>query len=358
MRMASENDRQVSYSNGPGAQRRILPTMSALVLVALVGCNGGSGSSGNGSGSKGTSPQETLSGRIQIDGSSTVYPITSAVAEAFEDAHQKKVTVTVGRAGTGGGFKRFVVGETQINDSSRPILEKEIEECKKHNIEYLELKVAIDGLSVVVNPMNTWCASLSVEQLNDIWKPDSTIKKWKQINPEWPDETIKLFGADNDSGTFDFFTEVINGKAKQSRSDYTQSADDNTLVSGVQGEKFALGYIPFSYYVQNKGKLKVVPIVPKGGDKAVEPTLESIESGAYTPLARPLFLHVNTKALARKEVAAFLTYYLNEGQKVVPEVKAIPLPASEITASRDALAKALTAATESGSETKTKDEAK
>jgi phosphate binding protein len=210
---------------------------------------------------KPSSPSQKLEGKITIDGSSTVFPITQAAAEEFQKKHPG-VQVPVASSGTGGGFKKFVVGETDINDSSRPISEKEIAQCREHGIEYLELKVAIDGLTVVINNGNTWCTCLSVEQLKEIWKPDSQVKNWSDLNPEWPAKEIKLYGAGPDSGTFDYFTEVIVGKAKSSRTDYEPSEDDNQLVTGVVGDKFSLGYFGFSYYIENKSKLQAVGIIP------------------------------------------------------------------------------------------------
>jgi phosphate transport system substrate-binding protein len=300
--------------------------MALTVGILNSGCSSSSGTSGGGGGGA-ASNGAALSGKITIDGSSTVYPITQAVAEEFMELHPK-VKVEVGVAGTGGGFKRFVEGKTDINDSSRPISEKEIEHCRENNIEYLEIKVAIDGLTVAVNPNNDWCDCLTVEQLRALWQPGSQVTKWNQLDPKWPDAEIRLYGADSDSGTFDYFTEVINGKAKASRTDYTASANDNTLVNGVSGDRNALGYFGYSYYVENKDKLKAIGIVPPGEtapEKCVKPTMETIESGAYAPLSRPLFLHVNRQALAWPEVASFLKYYLNEGQDLVSEVKYIRL---------------------------------
>ena len=204
---------------------------------------------------------DDLSGSVAVDGSSTVYLISQAVAEDFQLAN-KKVSVQVGRSGTGGGFKRFVVGEKDINGASRPIDPREIELCKANNIEYIELKIAIDGLSVVVNQANDWCGGLSVAQLKQIWEPDSKITRWSDLDPKWPAEEIRLFGADSDSGTFDYFTEVIVGKAKSSRSDYNASGDDNMLVTGVKGDKYSLGYFGYAYYVEHKDSLKVLGVMP------------------------------------------------------------------------------------------------
>jgi phosphate binding protein len=202
-----------------------------------------------------------LSGSIRIDGSSTVYPITQAVAELFMELHPD-VRITVALSGTGGGFKKFSLGETDINDSSRPITGKEIERCRQEKVDWLELPVAIDGLTVIVSPQNDWCNCLSVEQLKALWEPDSKIRKWSDLNPQWPAEEIRLYGADADSGTFDYFTEAIVGQARSSRTDYTASADDNVLVVGVAGDRYSLGYFGYAYYTENQDKLKAVGIIP------------------------------------------------------------------------------------------------
>lgn len=208
-------------------------------------------------------------GTVVIDGSSTVYLISQAAAEDFQKKH-KDIKVQVARSGTGGGFKKFVVGETDINGASRPIDKKEIAQCEQNKIEYVELKVAIDGLSVVVNQANDWCDCLSVEQLKALWEPNSKIDKWSDLDPKWPAEKIRLYGADSDSGTFDYFTEAIVGKAKSSRSDYNASGDDNTLVTGVRGDKFSLGYFGYAYYVENEKELKVLGIIPSAATPAAK----------------------------------------------------------------------------------------
>ncbi len=284
---------------------------------------------------------EKQKGEVLADGSSTVFPITQAVAEEFMKVHPD-VKVSVGIAGTGGGFKRFVVGDTDINDSSRTISEKEIAECKKNGIEYLELKVAIDGLSVVVHPQNDWCQTLTVAQLKALWSPGSKLKKWNELDPKWPDAEIRLYGAGPDSGTFDYFTEAIVGKAKSSRSDYTPSEDDNVLVQGVNGDKNSLGYFGYAYYADNADKVKLVAIAA-GDDpsQAVMPNNETILNGTYKPLSRPLFIHVNLKSLKKPQVAEFVKYYIAKGQDYVKEVQYIQLPAAELKESRQQLAEAL-----------------
>ena len=270
---------------------------------------------------------------IKIDGSSTVYPITEAVAEEYQIA--TKVKVTVGISGTGGGFKKFCRGETDVQNASRPILKKEMDACKEAGIQYIELPVAYDGLTVVVNKNNDFVKSLTVEELKKMWEPSAQgkVKSWKQVNPAFPDTPLKLFGAGSDSGTFDYFTEAIVGKAKSSRGDYTASEDDNVLVQGVQSDKGGLGYFGFAYFEENEDKLRAVPIVAKKGAAAVMPTYESVKNGTYQPLARPLFIYVNaTSAAFKPEVKAFINFYLDNAPKLVKEVKYIPLPANEYAA--------------------------
>ncbi|WLD11815.1 PstS family phosphate ABC transporter substrate-binding protein [Planctellipticum variicoloris] len=259
---------------------------------------------------------------IAIDGSSTVYPISQAMAVEFEKEHAD-IRVTVGLSGTGGGFKKFIAGEIDISDASRPIDEKEKEALAEKGIEYLELTVAIDGLAVVVNPANDWAECMTVQQLNQLWDEGSQVKTWKELDPSWPDEKIQLFGADTDSGTFDYFTEVINGKAKRSRTEYTFNSNDNVLVQGVSNNKFALGYFGFAYYAENTDRLKVLGITSADGKAVcVKPSVETVEKGEYTPLARPLFIYVSKASLKRPEVAAFLKYYLSEaGQNLVADRK-------------------------------------
>jgi len=267
---------------------------------------------------------------VKVDGSSTVYPITEAVAEEFQKAKKNAVKVTVGISGTGGGFKKFCRGEIDISDASRPILKKEMNDCKAAGIEYIELPVAFDALTVVINPKNTFIKSLNVAELKKMWEPGAQgkITRWNQINPAWPDAPLKLFGAGSDSGTFDYFTEAVVGKAKSSRGDYTASEDDNVLVQGVARDVNAIGYFGFSYYVENKDKLKAVAIVEKPGKPAVEPSLEAVLKGTYQPLARPIFIYVNAKALSKPEVKEFVQYYMTHGANLSREVKYVPLPDS------------------------------
>jgi phosphate transport system substrate-binding protein len=263
---------------------------------------------------------------VKVDGSSSVYPLTEAVAEEFQKANRGRIRVTVGISGTGGGFKKFCRGETDISDASRPILKEEMELCQKNGIAYYELPIAFDALTVAVSPKNTWITSMTVEELKKIWEPaaQNKITRWNQIHSEWPDAPLVLFGAGSDSGTFDYFTDAIVGKAKSSRGDYTASEDDNVLVQGIENNKNALGYIPFAYYAAQMKKLKAVAIVGKNGP--VLPSAENVIKGSYQPLSRPFFIYVSESALKRTEVKEFVDYYLTEGPKLITEVRYIPLP--------------------------------
>ena len=277
--------------------------------------------------SKPTTPQVTpLNGAIEIDGSSTVFPITEAVAEEFHKV-QPRVQVNVGVSGTGGGFKRFTSGETDINDASRPIKSLEAERAAQDGIEYVELKVAIDGLSVTVNPQNDFVTCVTTEELQKIWQPESTVQKWKDIRPEWPDRKVRLYGPGTDSGTFDYFTEVIMGQARASRADYTASEDDNTLVQGIAGDRNALGYFGYAYYIENTDKLKLIAV--DSGNGCILPTDETIQDGQYAPLSRPLLIYVNGVSLKRPEVKAFLEFYMEQADQLVREVGYIPLKPEE-----------------------------
>lgn len=270
---------------------------------------------------------------IKIDGSSTVYPITEAVAEDYQA--EKKVKVTVGISGTGGGFKKFCRGETDVQNASRPILKKEMDACKEAGVQFIELPIAYDGLTVVVNKNNDFVKSLTVEELKKMWEPSAQgkVKSWKQVNAAFPDTPLKLFGAGSDSGTFDYFTEAIVGKAKSSRGDYTASEDDNVLVQGVNSDKGGLGYFGYAYYEENQDKLKAVPIVAKKGAPAVLPSFDSVKNGSYQPLSRPIFIYVNaTSAAFKPEVKAFIDFYLQNAPVLVKEVKYIPLPTNEYAA--------------------------
>ena len=264
---------------------------------------------------------------VKIDGSSTVFPVTEAVAEDFQKASRGRYRVTVGISGTGGGFKKFCRGETDISDASRPILKKEMDDCRAAGIQYIELPVAFDALTVVVNPKNAFLKQLTVAELKKMWEPaaQGKIMSWNQVNPSWPNAPLKLFGAGADSGTFDYFTEAITGKSKSSRGDFTASEDDNVLVQGVSRDVNALGYFGFAYYVENQDKLRAVPIVNEQG-QPVAPSMEAVLKGTYSPLARPIFIYVNVKSLERPEVRQFVEYYMKHGAKLSREVKYVPLP--------------------------------
>ena len=333
-----------------------LAALSLAAAFAIGACSGSGASSAPStapttapSTAPGSAPASTapLSGSINIDGSSTVFPVTAAVAEEFQKANPG-VKVTVAEAGTGGGFKKFCTGETDMNDASRPINpaskdtpEAKSEEtlCKDAGIDWIELGIATDGLSVLVNPQNTWVDCLTTAELKKIWDTGSTVKTWADVRAGWPADAIKLFGPGADSGTFDYFTEVINGKAKQSRSDYTQSEDDNALVTGIAGDKNALGYFGFAYFEANQDKLKLVPV--DSGSGCITPSNTTIADGSYTPLSRPLFIYPSVKALARPEFAAFVQYYLDNVNTYVEEVGYIDATAEVLQKSKDALTNAL-----------------
>jgi len=277
---------------------------------------------------------------VKVDGSSTVFPVTEAVAEDFQKATKGKYKVTVGISGTGGGFKKFCRGETDISDASRPILKSEMEACRKAGIEYYELPVAFDALTVVIHPKNTFIKQLTVAEMKKMWEPaaQGKVTHWNQVNPQWPNQPMKLFGPGADSGTFDYFTEAIVGKSKSSRGDFTASEDDNVLVQGVSRDVNSLGYFGYAYYIENKAKLKAVPIVNEKG-KPVAPSMDAVLAGTYSPLARPIFIYVNAKSIAKPEVREFTEYYMKHGAKLAKEVKYVPLPDKAYTANLEHLAK-------------------
>ena len=264
---------------------------------------------------------------VKIDGSSTVYPVTEAVAEEFQKAKRGRIKVTVGISGTGGGFKKFCRGETDISDASRPILKQEMHVCKQAGIQYYELPVAYDALTVMVNPKNNWVTSMTVAELKKIWQPaaQGKITKWNQVRSDWPDRPLKLFGAGADSGTFDYFTEAITGKAKSSRGDFTASEDDNVLVQGIANDISALGFFGFAYYAENQNKLKAVAI--DGGKGPVLPSAKTVEDGTYQPLSRPIFIYVNKKSAEKPEVKELVEFYLKNASNLVKQVKYVALPA-------------------------------
>ena len=265
---------------------------------------------------------------VKVDGSSTVYPVTEAVAEEFQKAEKNAIKVTVGISGTGGGFKKFCRGETDMSNASRPILAEEMELCRKNGVKYIELPVAFDAVTVVINPNNNWVKgnAMTVADLRKMWEPaaQGRINLWKQVRAEWPAEKLMLFGPGADSGTFDYFTEAVNGKSKASRGDFTASEDDNTLVSGVVNNKSALGYFGFAYYVAHKDKLRAVAI--DGGKGPVLPSIENVVNGTYTPLSRPLFVYVRDSSATRPEVREFVQFMMKQGAALVGEVGYVPLP--------------------------------
>ncbi|HTG17185.1 MAG TPA: PstS family phosphate ABC transporter substrate-binding protein [Blastocatellia bacterium] len=284
-------------------------------------------------------PKSVKAQVVQVDGSSTVFPITEAMAEEFQKAKKGKVKVTVGIAGTGGGFKKFCRGETDISDASRPILKQEMEACKGAGIEYFELPIAYDALTVIVNPKNDWVKALTVPDLKKMWEPSaqSKVTNWNQVRSEWPNAPLKLFGPGADSGTFDYFTEAIVGKAKSSRGDFTASEDDNVLVQGIANDRNALGYFGFSYYVENQNKLKAVPI--DAGKGPVTPSAKTVEDGTYQPLSRPIFIYVSKKSMDKPEVREFVEFYLKNAPTLVKQVKYVPLPQSVYTTGAEHLKK-------------------
>lgn len=281
--------------------------------IMLMSCGGGASSTST------SKSSGKLSGEIVVDGSSTVAPITQAVAEEFAKENTE-VNVSVGISGTGGGFKKFVKGEIDISDASRQIKPEEAEEAKKNGIEYFELKIGLDGLTVVTNKDNTWAKEISVEDLKKIWSDGSTIKTWKDVNPTWPAEPIKLYGPDQDSGTYDYFIEEVLGKEGKIRKDYSPSSDDNQLVQGVEGDKGSLGFFGYAYYLEQKDKMNALAI------NGVVPSDETVKQGTYKPLSRPLYIYINKKAFSEKpQVKAFVQFYIKNASELVKSVGYISL---------------------------------
>jgi phosphate transport system substrate-binding protein len=299
----------------------------ALGILGLAACGGNKGAEQS---------ADSLTGKVMIDGSSTVYPITEAVAEEFQKIHPD-VKVSVALSGTGGGFKKFGRAETDINDASRPIKPAEDSLAKSNNVSYVELMVAYDGMAVIVHPENTWCNDMTVEELKMLWAPEAQgkITRWNQIRASWPNEEIHLFGPGVESGTYDYFTEVIVGKSHSSRGDFTASEDDNVLVQGVSTDKNALGFFGMAYYEENMDKLKVIGVDdgnPDNGTGPVLPSVETVKNKTYTPLGRPLYIYVNSAAATRKEVQEFVTFYLDQASALAAEVGFIPLADDELAA--------------------------
>ncbi|MFG1941306.1 PstS family phosphate ABC transporter substrate-binding protein [Nonomuraea sp. NPDC048826] len=308
-------------------QRRLSAAATAAIVVALSAACGGTNTTppaGEGTASTSTNAGDELAGQVKADGSSTVAPLTSAAAEFFAE-EQPKINVTVGTSGTGGGFEKFCNGETDISNGSRPIKDEEKAACESKGVTFAELTVATDALTVVVNKENTWANCLTTEQLKKMWEPgaEGKITSWKQVDAKFPDEPLKLFGPGTDSGTFDYFTDEINGEEGASRKDYNPSEDDNIIVQGVTGTKGGLGYFGFTYFEENADKLKAVEI--DSGEGCVAPSAENAQNGTYTPLARPLFVYPSVKAAKRPEVAAFLDFYVANIGRIATDAKYIPL---------------------------------
>ena len=321
-----------------------------LVAGSLVGC-GGNAQDQQAGGSGGE--QNAM---IKVDGSSTVYPISEAVAEEFQKAN-RSAHVTVGVSGTGGGFQKFCRGETDISNASRPIKPVEVETCKKSGVEFIELPVAYDGLAVVVNPKNTWAASMTVDELKKLWAPEAQgkIMRWNQVRSSWPDREIHLYGAGVDSGTYDYFTEAVVGKEGASRGDFTSSEDDNVLVQGIANDELALGFMGIAYVEQNKDRLKLVPVDDGKADNGAGPVVASVETvrnGTYQPLSRPLFIYVSRKSAERPEVQTFVTSYFTDGRALIDEVGYVQLtdPIYELAQKHFAARKTGTAFGEGGSQ--------
>ena len=314
--------------------RRLLVILP--IAMTLSACGGGNSATPEGGATA------KPSGVITADGSSTVAPVTEAVAEEFQKANPG-TRVTVGTTGTGGGFQKFCRDETDISDASRPIRPQETEACAKANISWIELPIAYDGLTVVVHPKNTWATSMTIAELKTLWEPaaQGKITRWSQVRPGWPDREIHLFGAGVDSGTFEYFTEAVVGKAKASRGDYTSSEDDNVIVQGVGGDENALGYFGYAYYEQNQNKLKAVAIDdgnPANGAGAIAPSPDTVKNGTYVPLSRPIFIYPKMKALDRPEVKSFIDFYLTKGVPLIREVGYVPLSDQEYAKVRERFA--------------------
>lgn len=294
--------------------------LTAGLALAVTACGGGEES--------GSTDGVALSGTITVDGSSTVAPLAEAAAELFNDEVSKDVRITVGTSGTGGGFEKFCAGETDISNASRPIKDKEKAACAAKGVVFDEFTVANDAISIVVNKDNTWAECLTVAELNTMWKPGSTVKNWKQIRATFPDQPLTLFGAGTDSGTFDYFTAEINGEEGASRTDYNATEDDNVTVTGVSGDKGALGYFGFSYFEENADKLKVVKV--DGGAGCVEPSVATVQDGTYKPLSRPLFLYPTAALLARPEGERFVQFFAEKATEVAEVARFVPLTDAQV----------------------------
>lgn len=302
--------------------------VGAAVLVSFVGC----------------SKKQTET--VQVDGSSTVFPITEAVAEEFQKT-AKETRVTVGISGTGGGFKKFCAGETDVSDASRPIKPSEVELCQKNSVEYVELPIAYDGLTIIINPKNSWAETMTVADLKKIWEPGAQgkVMKWSDVRSEWPDKPIRLYGPGVDSGTYDYFTEAVVGKEHSSRGDYTSSEDDNVLVQGVSSDESALGFLGYAYYENSRAKLKAVKVddgKADNGNGPIEPTVETVRNGTYQPLSRPIFIYVSKKKMERAAVDQFIAFYLDNAEHLSTEVHYIPLPTRAYELAKERVKKRVT----------------
>jgi phosphate transport system substrate-binding protein len=304
------------------------------IAVVLSGCGG---DRGGGADNGGATVDSELSGRILADGSSTVGPYTTAAAERFRGVHPN-VQITVGVSGTGGGFERFCAGETDLSNASRAIKDEEAASCKAKGVEFVEFQVANDALTVVVNPENDWVDCLTVAQLKRIWDTGSKVKSWRDVEPSFPDVPMKLYGAGTDSGTFDYFTDAINGEEGRSRSDYSATEDDNVTVQGVSGDRGALGYFGLSYYEQNSDALKAVEV--DDGDGCVAPSVEAAQDGTYKPLSRPLFVYAKKASFERPEVQAFVEFILDNEQEIAEAAQFVPLTDEQLTKAKADLAAA------------------
>ena len=308
---------------------RALALLSLFFALALAGC--GSDRDEAVGDDSGTTAQSDLSGTVEADGSSTVGPYATAAAERFQQANPD-VRVTVGVSGTGGGFERFCAGETDLSNASRPIDDDEKAICEQNGVEYVEFHIANDALTVVANTENDWATCLTVEQLKQIWDQGSRVKNWNQVDPEFPDQPLKLYGPGTDSGTFDYFTAEINGEEGQSRSDYSATEDDNVIVQGVSGDTGALGYFGLSYFTENEGTLKALEV--DGGNGCVAPSVETAQNGEYTPLSRPLFIYAKTESLARPEVGAFIGFILDNETEIAEAAQFVPLTDEQLEKAR------------------------
>lgn len=294
----------------------VVGALMSVMAITTVGCSGGQAEKAN------------LTGEVKLDGSSTVAPISQAVTEEFNKQYSD-VKVSIGVSGTGGGFKKYVAGETDINNSSREIKAEEEEKAKAKGIESEKIEVAYDGICVVVNKDNNWVDNITTEELKKIWEPDSKVKNWSDVNPAWPKEPIKLYGPGTDSGTFEYFTEAINGKAKAIRTDFTASEDDNILVQGVANDKYSMGYFGAAYYEENKDKLKDLKV------NGVAPTAETISNKTYAPLSRPLYLYLSKESLKKPQVAEYMSFYMENVKDFVSAVGYFPLEDSKYEAGKN-----------------------